>query len=145
MSWSPSIASLQDAIRFARYSNDSHYLTTESPPHDLSTYFDATGYNPALFASFTERKGAFSLGQILTLTVAAESWPVKKFTGKVLVVTGDHDLAFCGGSCYQKPALTNGTSLVSDVAGIFPAIKQFSTFIPVGARYLKTLASSDRH
>lgn len=134
---SPFIAALQNPTKFGRYKNDSRYLITESAPHDLSAFFDGTSYVPGVFDAFTAGKGAFSLGQLITLGSLLTSWPARNFTGSVLVVAGDHDLAFCGGNCWQKPSLTNGTSLLSDVKTIFPAATKFATFIPVSGFTLR--------
>lgn len=125
------IAADQSPTVFRRYKNDTGYLTTESAPHDLSAFFDRPHYVPGVFEAFTSGKGVYSIGQLITIGGRAKTWPVQNFTGSVLVVTGEHDIAFCGGNCWQKPSLTNGTSLLSDVATIFPAVTKFSTFIPV--------------
>ncbi len=48
-----------------------------------------------------------------------------RFYGDVLVVTGDHDFLFCGGSCY-----VNDTSYPAMVSTLYPNASSFESYLP---------------
>ncbi|KAF7551174.1 hypothetical protein G7Z17_g5191 [Cylindrodendrum hubeiense] len=68
------------------------------------------------------------------LTVGAPVMKKSGYTGPVLVITGEHDLPFCGSDCYATDSL-DGTlpSLLDASKEYFPHASRFNTSVVPGA------------
>ncbi|KAM0709876.1 hypothetical protein Q7P35_003919 [Cladosporium inversicolor] len=75
-------------------------------------------FEPEVLAAAEEIKAPFAVSEFLTLWIPSLVAP--DFTGPVLIITGDSDLAFCGGNC---------EGILEPAAEAFPAPADFATYI----------------
>lgn len=83
-------------------------------------------YDVGLAVVGERTKQPVTAGELLTIANAPASSP---FTGPVLVITGEHDVPFCGGNCLAK---LEGSTLPNIPAGVvqaFPAASKFESYI----------------
>lgn len=73
-----------------------------------------------------QTKQPVTTGELLTIGSAPKSSP---FSGPVLVLTGEHDVPFCGGNCYGQVPGTNTSTIPQDVALAYPAASTFEAYI----------------
>lgn len=71
-------------------------------------------------------KQPVTAGELLTIGNAPMMSP---FTGPVLVITGQHDVPFCGGNCYGKPQGTTTENIPAGVAAAYPSASTFEAYI----------------
>jgi pimeloyl-ACP methyl ester carboxylesterase len=71
-------------------------------------------------------KQPVTAGELLTIGNAPKMSP---FTGPVFVITGQHDVPFCGGNCYGMVEGINATTIPGSVAAAFPAASAFEAYI----------------
>lgn len=73
-----------------------------------------------------QTKQPVTTGELLTIGSAPKSSP---FTGPVFVITGEHDVPFCGGNCYGQVPGTNTSTIPQGVAMSYPAASKFDAYI----------------
>lgn len=71
-------------------------------------------------------KQPVTVGELLTIGVAPKMSP---FTGPVMVVTGERDIAFCGGNCYADIPGSDVDNIPAGVADVFPNASAFEAHI----------------
>jgi pimeloyl-ACP methyl ester carboxylesterase len=71
-------------------------------------------------------KQPVTTGELLTIGSSPMSSP---FTGPVLVITGEHDVPFCGGNCYGKLPNSTAANIPAGVAAAYPGSKAFEAYI----------------
>lgn len=71
-------------------------------------------------------KQPVTAGELLTITGAPASSP---FTGPAFVITGQHDVPFCGGNCYGSAQGVNTANIPAGVAATFPSASAFEAYI----------------
>lgn len=54
-------------------------------------------------------------------------------------MTGDKDFPFCFANCYAVAPGSGKTSQLDDVQGLYPAVGNFSTYIPANTGYVLIL------
>ncbi|KAK4704213.1 hypothetical protein P7C70_g1999, partial [Phenoliferia sp. Uapishka_3] len=118
----PTIAS-ETSTRF-RSVNDTSYWTWDDPTAGQYFFLHYPGFSPAAAARFESTKATFTLGEFVTLS--SITTPALNFSGPVTTVTGEQDLPFCAGNCWSGP---NGSSILPNVASLFPLVQAFSTQI----------------
>ncbi|KAF8888598.1 hypothetical protein BD779DRAFT_1672262 [Infundibulicybe gibba] len=114
------IASIQNSTRFG--SLESSYLSTATASNDQTIFFHYGGFEQAIADLASLSKETVTLGELVTQTAGVAS----NYTNPVLIVTGEKDLVFCGGNCYQP--LNGSQNLVNLTQELFPA-SAFSTYI----------------
>ncbi|KAJ3501431.1 hypothetical protein NMY22_g18929 [Coprinellus aureogranulatus] len=98
-------------------------IASQNNPKRLQNFFTFPNFDPAILQSSEDNKWTATLGELLT-----QHAPIApQYTNPLLVVTGDKDYIFCGGNCFQK---VNGTDLVAGTKELFPAVTNFTTYIP---------------
>jgi len=100
------------------------YLTWSNKGANQFSFLAPPYFDPAILDYAESTKQPFTAGEVLTL--AALPGPATKFTGPVLVLTGDEDAIFCGGDCMVGGA---GGSIPSQAAAIFPNSRRYETHI----------------
>lgn len=65
-------------------------------------------------------------GEILTIGNAPK---VSMFTGPVFVITGQHDVPFCGGNCYGMAQNITAVNIPAGVKTAYPAASAFEAYI----------------
>ncbi|KAF7983046.1 hypothetical protein HWV62_24710 [Athelia sp. TMB] len=75
-------------------------------------------------------------------TLAEIIQPAPTFTGPVHVVTGDKDFVFCLADCYAAPAGSGKSSILDFVQDLYPATRNFSTYIPADTGWESSSAPS---
>ncbi|KDR71886.1 hypothetical protein GALMADRAFT_281702 [Galerina marginata CBS 339.88] len=116
------IASQQNRKRFGSLSNS--YVTTGSISNDQMPFLTFPFFDPAVLKLAEATKGTATIGEFLTLQPLA----APNYTNPLFVVTGDKDLVFCGGNCFQP--FGNSTNLVAASQTLFPAVQKFDYIIP---------------
>lgn len=83
-------------------------------------------YDVGIAVAGEQTKQPVTAGELLTIGGAPETSP---FTGPVLVITGEHDIPFCGGSCFAKLPGSNLPNIPAGVAQAYPAASKFEAYI----------------
>jgi pimeloyl-ACP methyl ester carboxylesterase len=71
-------------------------------------------------------KQPVTTGEILTIGSSPKMSP---FTGPAFVITGQHDVPFCGGNCYGMAQNMTAANIPAGVAAAFPAASAFEAYI----------------
>lgn len=71
-------------------------------------------------------KQPVTAGELLTIGNAPKMSP---FTGPVLVITGQHDVPFCGGNCYGMVPNITAANIPAGVKSAFPSASNFESYI----------------
>jgi pimeloyl-ACP methyl ester carboxylesterase len=83
-------------------------------------------YDVGIALAGEQTKQPVTTGELLTIGSSPSSSP---FTGPVIVVTGQHDVPFCGGNCYGKLPNTTAADIPAGVAAAYPAASAFKSHI----------------
>jgi len=75
-------------------------------------------------------KQPVTAGELLTIGSSPKSSP---FTGPVLVITGEHDVPFCGGNCYANLPNSTAENIPAGVAAAFPKSSAFKAVVQPGS------------
>jgi pimeloyl-ACP methyl ester carboxylesterase len=109
-----------------KYNYPSGYLS-HSDLTALQWAFLYPGMYDVGFAVVGEKtKQPVTTGELLTI---GSSPPSSSFAGPVLVVTGEHDVPFCGGNCYGKIPGSDAANIPAGVAMVYPNSKAFEAYI----------------
>ncbi|KZS98820.1 alpha/beta-hydrolase [Sistotremastrum niveocremeum HHB9708] len=84
-------------------------------------------FSQALLGISFANEGVVTLGELITL-LAPTMTTASAYTGRVLVVTGAEDFAFCNGDCSQ--IVTGTQTAVQAVQNLYPVASAFQTFVP---------------
>ena len=96
-------------------------------PTGLQTNFFTPGSFDPLILDYAEVIGKpLAVGELLSFAGGIAT--VNTYAGPVLIVTGEHDLPFCGGDCYSGVA--NGTSIPAESQQYFPSTNISTSIIP---------------
>jgi pimeloyl-ACP methyl ester carboxylesterase len=71
-------------------------------------------------------KQPVTAGELLSIGNAPKTSP---FTGPVLVMTGQHDVPFCGGNCYGMATNITAATIPAGVKTAFPSASNFEAYI----------------
>ncbi|KAI5478020.1 hypothetical protein MNV49_005712 [Pseudohyphozyma bogoriensis] len=106
------------------------YLITGDQSGDQLGFFSYPNYTQAALNAFTQGKGTYTIGELLSVT-SAHAAP--DYVNPVQIVTGDRDTIFCQTNCFDAPPSANGVALSSklDTARfVFPNVgNKFSTYV----------------
>lgn len=130
----------------SRFSNDlsNAYLVTATPSTNQLNFFYFPYYSPDSFnlARVTEQP----VTQGVLFTFGALPTPATTYSKPVLVATGDHDWIFCGNNCYAVPINSTKASILDYVQSLlYPAVTNFSTYIPANTGHAVNQRESRRH
>jgi pimeloyl-ACP methyl ester carboxylesterase len=76
-----------------------------------------------------QTKQPVTTGELLTIGSAPAMSP---FAGPVLVITGEHDIPFCGGNCFAQLPGSNASSIPAGVSTAYPSASAFEAYIQPG-------------
>ena len=94
--------------------NANHYLFFHAPPN----------FDPGMLVFAEQSKKPVAVGELMT----SASVPMQSgFTGPVLIITGSHDLPFCGGDCLNTGGAAASIPAQGKVA--FPEAKAFEAYV----------------
>ncbi|KAI8938736.1 hypothetical protein NX059_004603 [Plenodomus lindquistii] len=111
------------------YDYPSGYLATSDLTALQYAFLYPGNYELALALKGEQTKQPVTTGELLTIGSAPASSP---FTGPVLVITGEHDVPFCGGNCYGKLPDSTLPNIPAGVMQAFPAASKFESYIQPG-------------
>lgn len=94
-----------------------------SPAGDTDGFPRTREFDPEVLTWAANNTSPTSIGEVTQIGVPGRN----NFTGPLLVITGERDLVFCGGDCYQTP---NPEVL---------SILNFSTLLAPDAKPLETI------
>ncbi|KAH6620522.1 Alpha/Beta hydrolase protein [Boeremia exigua] len=83
-------------------------------------------FDVGLAVEAEKTKQPVTVGELLTIGNAPQASP---FTGPAFVITGEHDIPFCGGNCYGKGPDIPAPNIPAAVVAVFPAASAFEAYI----------------
>ncbi|CAO2657140.1 Nn.00g032660.m01.CDS01 [Neocucurbitaria sp. VM-36] len=87
-------------------------------------------YDVGLAVMGEQTKQPVTAGELLTIGNAPK---VSPFTGPAFVITGEHDVPFCGGNCFGQVPNITGPNIPAGVKAAFPSASAFEAYIQPGA------------
>ncbi|KAF2844967.1 alpha/beta-hydrolase [Plenodomus tracheiphilus IPT5] len=111
------------------YDYPSGYMTSSDLTALQYAFLYPGMYELGLAMQGEQTKQPVTTGELLTIGSAPASSP---FTGPVIVITGEHDVPFCGGNCYGQVPGTNTSNIPEGVAKSFPSASKFEAYIQPG-------------
>ncbi|KAF1842271.1 alpha/beta-hydrolase [Cucurbitaria berberidis CBS 394.84] len=87
-------------------------------------------YDIGLAVASEQTKQPVTAGELLTIGSAPKTSP---FKGPVFVITGEHDVPFCGGNCYASVPNVTAPSFLTGVKAAFPSASAFEAYVQPGA------------
>jgi pimeloyl-ACP methyl ester carboxylesterase len=108
------------------YDYPSGYLASSDLTALQYAFLQPGNYDVGLALQGEKTKQPVTTGEILTIGNAPSS---SSFKGPVLVLTGEHDVPFCGGNCYGQVTGTNFSNIPEDVVMAFPSASAFTSYI----------------
>ncbi|KAF4972973.1 hypothetical protein FZEAL_9458 [Fusarium zealandicum] len=108
------------------------YMATASTVSVHINFFAEGDFDPQLLEL------AYQTGQPVTpgelLTIGGPAMENSSYTGPVLIVTGEHDVPFCGGDCYSTDSISKELPSLLDVSkSFFTKASRFNTTVVPGA------------
>ncbi|KAF7559040.1 hypothetical protein G7046_g5099 [Stylonectria norvegica] len=108
------------------------YIATESDVGVQLSFFASGDFDPALLEL------AYQTGQPATpgelLSIGAPAAGPSAFKGRVLIITGEHDIPFCGGNCFATESVNASLHSLLDISKpMFPKASVFNTSVVPGA------------
>lgn len=102
------------------------YLTIGDPTGVQTNFFAPDAFDPKILDYTVSIGKPLTIGELLTFS--GDTATNNTFGGPVLIVTGEHDVPFCGGDCYQGVA--DGSSIPSQAQRFFTNTTTSSVVIP---------------
>ncbi|KAH7078742.1 Alpha/Beta hydrolase protein [Paraphoma chrysanthemicola] len=87
-------------------------------------------YDVGLALAGEQTKQPVTTGELLTIGSAPGKSP---FTGPAFVITGEHDIPFCGGNCLAQLPGSNASNILAGVKAAFPSASAFDAYVQPGA------------
>jgi len=112
-----------------KYNYPSGYLVSSDLTSLAYAFLFPSNYDIAFAIQGEQTKQPVTTGELLTIGSAPK---MSAFTGPVLVLTGEHDVPFCGGNCYAKLPNATGESIPAGVAASYPKASRFEAVIQPG-------------
>ncbi|KAI1802849.1 alpha/beta-hydrolase [Daldinia bambusicola] len=102
------------------------YITAGDVSAVQSNFFAEGNFDPEILKEAYERGAPIAVGELLTIVgLTAVN---NTYAGPVFVITGERDIAFCGGNCYAtKP------SIPAQVASSFPNNTLVESYVVAGS------------
>lgn len=100
------------------------YLVSSNINANHYLFFHAPNFDPDMLVFAEQSKKPVTVGELMT----SASVPMQSgFTGPVLIITGSHDLPFCGGDCLNTGGVTASIPAQGKMA--FPKSKAFEAYV----------------
>jgi pimeloyl-ACP methyl ester carboxylesterase len=113
-----------------QYNYPSGYMVSS----DLTTlqyaFLYPDNYDIGIALAGEKTKQPVTVGEILTIGNAPMMSP---FTGPVFVITGEHDIPFCGGNCFGQVPNSTASSIPAGVGTAYPSASVFDAYVQPGA------------
>jgi pimeloyl-ACP methyl ester carboxylesterase len=113
-----------------QYNYPSGYMASSDLTSLQYAFLYPGNYDIGLALMGEQTKQPVTTGELLTIGSSPASSP---FTGPVLVVTGEHDVPFCGGNCYGMVPNSTAANIPAGVAAAYPGSKAFEAYIQPGS------------
>jgi pimeloyl-ACP methyl ester carboxylesterase len=102
------------------------YLASADASAVQTNFFSPGMFDPNILAFATATGQPVSVGELLTIGGATAT--LNLFAGPVLIITGERDVPFCGGSCYN--GAPNGSSIPAQAQKFFTKTDVTTTIVP---------------
>jgi pimeloyl-ACP methyl ester carboxylesterase len=112
-----------------QYNYPSGYLVSSDLTALQYAFLYPGNYDIGIALAGETTKQPVTAGELLTIGSSPMSSP---FSGPVLVITGEHDVPFCGGNCYGKVAGSDAPNIPAGVKAAFPKASKFEAYIQPG-------------
>ena len=114
----------ENAVLAPKY--DHGYLAAGNPSGVQTNFFSPGMFDPKILAFAAQTGQPVSVGELLTIGGATGS--PNPFAGPVLVITGERDVPFCGGSCLN--GAPSGSSIPAQAQKSFTASNITTVIVP---------------
>jgi pimeloyl-ACP methyl ester carboxylesterase len=111
---------------FPHYNYPSGYMVSSDLTALQYAFLFPGNYDVGIALAGETTKQPVTTGELLTIGSSPMSSP---FTGPVIVVTGEHDVPFCGGNCYGKLPNSTAADIPAGVAMAYPAASAFKSHV----------------
>lgn len=105
---------------------DHGYLAAGNPSAVQTNFFSPGAFDPEILAFAAMTGQPVTIGELLT--IGGETASPNHFAGPVIVVTGERDVPFCGGSCLN--GAPNGSSIPAQAQKTFTSTNISTEIIP---------------
>jgi pimeloyl-ACP methyl ester carboxylesterase len=112
-----------------KYNYPSGYMVSSDLTSLAYAFLYPGNYDVDFAIQGEQTKQPVTTGELLTIGSAPMMSP---FTGPVLVITGEHDVPFCGGNCYAMLPNTTTPNIPAGVAASYPSASKFEAVIQPG-------------
>ncbi|KAK6841961.1 hypothetical protein PG989_009500 [Apiospora arundinis] len=102
------------------------YLAAGSVSGAQTCFFSPGQFDPLVLQAAASTGQPVTVGELLT--IGGPSSTKNAFRGPAFVVTGERDIPFCGGNCFQS-----NSSIPANVKGFFTDPSYFDSFVVPGA------------
>ncbi|KAF9698970.1 hypothetical protein EKO04_003320 [Ascochyta lentis] len=109
-----------------QYNYPSGYLASSALTALQYAFLFPDMFDVGLAVEGEKTKQPVTTGELLTIGSAPMMSP---FTGPALVITGEHDVPFCGGNCYGMVPNMTAANIPAGVKAAFPAASAFEAHI----------------
>lgn len=100
------------------------YLVSSNTNANEFLFFYPPYFDRNILAFAEQNKKPVTIGELLTMSSVPMQSP---FAGPVLIITGDHDLPFCGGDCSNTGGAAASIPAMGQMA--FPDAKSFEAYV----------------
>jgi pimeloyl-ACP methyl ester carboxylesterase len=105
---------------------DHGYLAAGNPSGVQTNFFSPGSFDPEILAFAASTGQPVTIGELLT--IGGETGSPNNFAGPVFVITGERDIPFCGGSCYN--GAPEGSSLPAQAQRTFTSTNITAVVVP---------------
>lgn len=112
-----------------QYNYPSGYMVSSDLTALQYAFLYPGNYDLGLALVGEQTKQPVTTGELLTIGSAPAMSP---FTGPVLVITGEHDIPFCGGNCFAQLPGSNDSNIPAGVSTAYPSASAFEAYIQPG-------------
>lgn len=113
-----------------QYNYPSGYMASSDLTSLQYAFLYPDNYDLGLALLGEKTKQPVTVGEILTIGNAPM---MSTFTGPVFVITGEHDIPFCGGNCFGMVPNSTAENIPAGVAAAFPSSSAFDAYVQPGA------------
>lgn len=102
------------------------YLAAGDPSGVQTNFFSPGAFDPKILTYAATTGQPVTIGELLT--IGGETASPNHFAGPVIIVTGERDVPFCGGSCLN--GAPNGSSIPAQAQKTFTSTNITTTIVP---------------
>lgn len=114
----------ENAVLAPKYAHG--YLAAGDPSGVQTNFFSPNSFDPEILAFAATTGQPVTIGELLT--IGGETGSPNNFKGPVFIITGERDVPFCGGSCFN--GAPTGSSIPAQAQKTFTSTNITTTIVP---------------